>query len=75
MSKVSNKSKVKIKFQNGEIKEISFAQTPLEIDPLNGKISLESPLAQALLGHEAGEKIKYFVNDKEIEVELIEVIE
>jgi len=38
--------------------EIYFLVGPKEADPLNGRISYESPIGKALLGHRIGDKIK-----------------
>ena len=54
-SKVQLGSKVKLK--NGTIKEFQVVGT-VEADPLNGKISDESPIGAALLGRKVGEKVE-----------------
>lgn len=46
----------------------------VEADPLNGKISNDSPIAKALNGHKVGEQIKVSLpNGIEMNVEIIEV--
>ena len=47
-----------VKLQNGSItKEFQVVGT-VEADPLNGKISDESPIGQALLGRKEGEEVE-----------------
>ncbi|HRY36306.1 MAG TPA: transcription elongation factor GreA [Candidatus Magasanikbacteria bacterium] len=54
--KIEIGSTVKIKINNTEkTYQIVGAQ---EADPLNGKISNESPLGNAFLGHKAGDKVE-----------------
>ncbi|MEI9913529.1 MAG: transcription elongation factor GreA [Candidatus Saccharibacteria bacterium] len=54
-SKVQLGSKVKLK--NGSTKEFQVVGT-VEADPLNGKISDESPIGAALLGKKVGDKVE-----------------
>jgi transcription elongation factor GreA len=53
--KVQLGSSVKVK--NGSIKEFQVVGT-VEADPLNGKISDESPIGKALLGKKVGEEFE-----------------
>jgi transcription elongation factor GreA len=53
--KVQLGSKVKVK--NGSTKEFQVVGT-VEADPLNGKISDESPIGKALLGKKVGEEVE-----------------
>lgn len=55
-SKVQLGSKVVLK-ANGKTKEFQVVGT-VEADPLNGKISDESPIGQALLGKKDGEEVE-----------------
>jgi transcription elongation factor GreA len=48
---------VKLKSSNGKSKEFQVVGT-VEADPLNGKISDESPIGKALLGKKVGETIE-----------------
>ncbi len=48
---------VKLKSSNGKSKEFQVVGT-VEADPLNGKISDESPIGKALLGKKVGEEIE-----------------
>ena len=50
-------SKVTLKSANGKTKEFQVVGT-VEADPLNGKISDESPIGQALLGKKEGESVE-----------------
>lgn len=50
-------STVKLKSDTGKTKEFQVVGT-VEADPLNGKISDESPIGQALMGKKEGEKIE-----------------
>ncbi|MEK7059396.1 MAG: transcription elongation factor GreA [Patescibacteria group bacterium] len=56
-SKVQLGSVVKLKGAGGKAKEFQVVGT-VEADPLNGKISDESPIGQALLGQKVGETIQ-----------------
>ncbi len=44
-----------------------------EADPANGKISNESPLGSAFLGHKKGEKVKVSTPKGQVEYHLLEV--
>ena len=56
-SKVQLGSVVKLKGQGGKAKEFQVVGT-VEADPLNGKISDESPIGQALIGQKVGETVQ-----------------
>ncbi|MFA6285365.1 MAG: transcription elongation factor GreA [Parcubacteria group bacterium] len=64
-------SKVKVKF-NGDEQEFRIVGSN-EADPLNGKISNESPIGQALMGKRAGEKMKVGTPTGEKEYTVLEV--
>jgi len=49
--------KLKAKVNGGKTKEFQVVGT-VEADPLNGKISDESPIGQALLGKKEGEEVE-----------------
>ena len=55
--KVRLGSKVELKGEDGKVKEFQIVGT-VEADPLNGKISDESPIGQALLGKKEGEEVE-----------------
>jgi transcription elongation factor GreA len=50
-------SKVKLESRNGKTKEFQVVGT-VEADPLNGKISDESPIGKALLDKKKGEEVE-----------------
>lgn len=56
-SKVVLGSKVQLKSEDGRTKEFQVVGT-VEADPLNGKISDESPIGKALLGKKEGEELE-----------------
>lgn len=56
-SKVVLGSKVSLKGEGGKMKEFQVVGT-VEADPLNGKISDESPIGRALLGKKEGEEVE-----------------
>lgn len=56
-SKVVLGSKVQLKSAAGKTKEFQVVGT-VEADPLNGKISDESPIGKALLGKKEGEEVE-----------------
>lgn len=54
--------------------EMSFALVGSdESDPGNGKISIDSPIGRALLGHKAGDKVKVQTPAGETEYSILEV--
>ena len=56
-SKVVLGSTVSLKSKDGKVKEFQVVGT-VEADPLNGKISDESPLGKALLGKKDGDEVE-----------------
>lgn len=56
-SKVQLGSGVKLKSTDGKTKEFHVVGT-VEADPMNGKISDESPIGKALLGKKLGEEVE-----------------
>lgn len=56
-SKVQLGSTVKLKSDDGKTKQFQVVGT-VEADPLNGKISDESPIGMALLGKKSGETVE-----------------
>ncbi len=46
---------------------------PVEADPRNGRISHESPIGKALLGHKAGDTVKVKAPDGEYTVRVLKV--
>ncbi len=56
-SKVQLGSSVKLKAEDSKTKQFQVVGT-VEADPMNGKISDESPLGQALLGKKVGDTVE-----------------
>lgn len=56
-NKVQLGSGVKLKSADGKTKEFQVVGT-VEADPMNGKISDESPIGQALLGKKEGDEVE-----------------
>ena len=56
-SKVVLGSSVKLKSENGKAKEFQVVGT-VEADPLNGRISDESPIGRALMGKKEGDEVE-----------------
>jgi len=49
----------KVTIQEGSAPEMAYTIVgPQEADPMNGRMSFNSPIGQALLGHRAGESIE-----------------
>lgn len=55
-AKVQLGSRVKLSGKGGVVKEFQVVGT-VEADPLNGKISDESPIGQALIGQKVGDQV------------------
>lgn len=55
--------KVEIEFKDENRRMIVEIADPELIDPLNGKISLNSPLGKAIKGKKAGEEVTYNTNN------------
>jgi transcription elongation factor GreA len=56
-SKVVLGSTIKLKTEDGKTKEFQVVGT-VEADPLNGKISDESPIGKALMGKKEGDEVE-----------------
>ena len=69
-SKVQLGSVVRLK--NGTEKEFQVVGT-VEADPLNGKISDESPIGAALLGKQVGESVEIKVGEDLISYNIVEI--
>lgn len=65
----------KIKVKDYEFNEILSYQVvgSTEADPMNGRISDESPVGRALLDHEVGDKVEIEVPDGTILLEVLEI--
>jgi len=67
-------SRIRIKEKkSGEMKEYEIVGSQ-ESDPLVGKISNESPLGKAFLGHKVGDLVEISVPKGIIEYEIVEVL-
>lgn len=65
---------VNVKFLGNNIEKEYTIVGHLEANPLNGKISNESPLGRALIGHKKGQSVTYKAETgKEISVEIIDI--
>ena len=62
----------KVKLKNGTIKEFQVVGT-VEADPLNGKISDESPIGQALLGKKVGDSVEIKTPAETITYHIVEI--
>lgn len=71
-SKVQLGSSVKLKNDFGKTKEFQVVGT-VEADPLNGKISDESPIGKALLGKKLGEVVEIKTPNENAEYKIIEI--
>lgn len=75
--KTSRKSTVslgsKVELKNGTKKVIYHVVGPVEADPLEGKISNESPIGQALMGKKVGDKVTVETPKGEIKYEVVAV--
>ena len=70
---VSVGSKVKVKdMEDGTIEEYTIVCST-EADPMKGKISDESPVGNALLGHKTGEKVIVEAPMGKLEYEIVEI--
>lgn len=56
-SKIQLGSNVKLKSDEGKAREIQIVGT-VEADPINGKVSDESPIGKALLGTKVGDEVE-----------------
>lgn len=65
-------SKVTLQEKGGE-QETYVLVGPQEANPLNGMISYESPIGQALLNHRKGEKIKISTPQGEVDLLIITI--
>lgn len=62
-----------IKFINDDFCDKFLIVTTIEADPLNNKISIESPLGKALFKHRIGEKVLVQSPDENYIVEILNV--
>ena len=66
-------AKVKVRLEDGDGEETYEIVGAAEADPLHGRISNESPLGSALLGHSAGDVIEWDAPNGASEVTIVTV--
>ncbi len=75
--KSSGKSKVglgsKVELKNGTKKAVYTVVGPVEANPLEGKVSNESPIGVALFGKKVGEKATVTTPKGEIDYEIVSI--
>ena len=54
---------VEIYFEEDDLTEVYKLVTTVRGNSLEGRISIESPLGKAILGHKAGDRVEVQVND------------
>lgn len=65
-------SKIKVKFDGSEMNFNIVGAS--EADPSEGKISNESPIGAALIGHRAGDKVEIETPGGKIKYEILEIV-
>lgn len=70
---VSINSKVKIKYLDTNDVDTLTVVTKIESDPIEGKVSNESPIGSALMGQRAGNKVEYSSPNGTVSIEILEV--
>lgn len=71
-SKVQLGSFVELKSESGQKKELQVVGT-VEADPLEGKISDESPIGKALLGRKVGEEVEITTPSETVTYHIVEI--
>jgi transcription elongation factor GreA len=66
-------AKVKVRLEDGDGEETYEIVGAAEADPLHGRISNESPLGSALLGHSAGDVVEWDAPNGASEVTIVTV--
>ena len=66
-------AKVKVRLEDGDGEETYEIVGAAEADPLHGRISNESPLGSALLGHSAGDVVEWDAPNGASEVKIVTV--
>lgn len=67
-------NKVRIFDKEFEEEDVYSIVGSAEADPMNGKISNESPIGRALLGHQVGDIVSVETPDGFIEIEILEIL-
>ncbi len=79
LEKSKNKNKVEIgcfvvlELVGKKSKEKFQIVDPLEADPLNGKISINSPLGKELIGKKVGQKVKIKIDSNSVEYRIVKI--
>ena len=71
-SKVQLGSRVKLESRDGKTKEFQVVGT-VEADPIEGKISDESPLGQAVLGKKQGDEVEIKTPAETVTYKVVEI--
>lgn len=67
-------SKIKVKFLDTGDVDIIDIVTKIEADPLNNKISNESPIGSALMGKKKGNKVEAIAPNGVVQLEILEIL-
>lgn len=67
-------STVRVLNLKGEREQIFHLVSPNEVDPTNGKISIESPVGQAVINHRSGDEVTVKAPSGELHLRVLEVI-
>lgn len=70
---ISIGSKVTVKSENKKNNDVYLIVGTVEADPMNNKISNESPLGSALIGHKVNDVVKVSIRDNSYNVKIINV--
>ncbi len=71
---VTISSKLKIKYLDTDDEDIITIVTKIESDPLNNKISNESPIGSALMGKKVGAKVEANSPNGVVRIEVLEIL-
>ncbi|MGL4758439.1 MAG: transcription elongation factor GreA [Patescibacteria group bacterium] len=72
-SRVKIGSHVKIKYIETKAEMQLTIVGTFEVDPINGKISNESPIAKAILGKKVGDEVEFKIQTKSHKIKIIEL--
>jgi len=73
-SSITISSDVKVKYLDTNEIEVVSIVTKIESDPLNNKISNESPIGNALMGRKKGDKIEAISPNGIVLLEVLEIL-
>jgi transcription elongation factor GreA len=71
-NKVQLGSAVKLKSESGKTKDFKIVGT-VEADPLVGKLSDESPIGQALIDKEVGDKVEITLSEETVTYKIVSI--